>query len=1139
MGSAWRTTATLGLFMVGVAAFAGEGAQSAARAFAALLLILTVVHQVRTRPHLVATPWVLIATGGGLALVSALARLAHGLVIDESSPFPSYAEVPGYLGYVFVIASARSFWNHRSPRRDPAAALDGVLVATAAAVVVFTAVLSDYLRDDTFSTAHRLGNVGYSLLTLTLLGHVARLAVGPGLRNTPWRLIALATVAILANDLFLLLDSIGSTWAATFAGVTSPIAFLMATAALLHPESDTLTTAPTETAPQLSRGRVAMLGGALLTLPAALLGSLVWGTEPDLPILVVGSVALAGLSLARITLLFQANELAARLETAVADIGRQLLEVQDANDLAIGVARAVDLVIEDARFAVTVDGGTANRWLIRRDQHQGSIDFLLLGEEPAPNLRDLAGIWRDHEALVNVPLGDNGRFGAILAASSEIENPHRLGLQTVAAQITQALATLMLAEARFSQRAEQRLHALVEQSSDLVTVLGGDGTMAFVSPNAHRVLGSTPTALIGTPALTLVHPDDERAARNLLRTPTKPFEKPRATEIRLTTADGDYRWFDATARDFRDDPEVGGVVVTARDITEERAAKLGLLRSEQWFRGLVQNSSDIIAVLDDAGVFTYASPAVADLTGLKPRELQGRNFLELLPSDDPECLERVRRAIQSSTPNLRHLELPIERPDATRRTAEVTITDLRNDPSVRGLVLNIRDITVRKLLEEDLRHQVLHDDLTGLGSRVQFSNQLQAALDAPRDRSLVAALFIDVDDFKTINDSLGHAAGDQVLVDISSRLQSKLRLHDNAARFGGDEFAVVLTDVYGESDVTLVADRIVEELSQPVMLMGQEVRLGVSVGVAIDYDGSTTPEDLLRAADVAMYAAKAQGKGRWTMFEHSMADQTMEHFEISNSLGSAITNDELSVYYQPIVDLRDGLTVGVEALVRWNHPIRGMISPGQFVPIAERNGLIAPLGRWVLEQATAQVAAWRRRGHNIYASVNVSAVQLQADDIVNEILGIVDTAGLDRDAIVLELTESALINDFNLATQRIDALREAGLRVAIDDFGTGYATLTYADRFAADILKIDQSFVSRLEDHDESPIVSTVLSIADSMGADTVAEGIEVPDQHTRLLAMGCSLGQGYYFTRPAPAAVISQQLERELDGEALIGHGF
>ena len=748
-------------------------------------------------------------------------------------------------------------------------------------------------------------------------------------------------------------------------------------------------------------------------------------------------------------------------------------------------------------------------------------------------------MWRDHEALVEVPLGDNGRFGAILTASAEIANPHSLGLQTVAAQITQALATLTLAEARFTQRAEQRLHALVEQSSDLVTVLDGRGQMVFVSPNASRVLGSTSQALIGTTAAALVHPDDDKAARNLIRNPTKPFETPRATEIRLKTADGEYRWFDTTARDFRDDPEVSGVVVTARDITEERAAKLGLLRSEQWFRGLVQNSSDVIAVLDEAGVFTYASPAVTQLTGLEPRALRGRNFLELLPSDDLDSLDSARRAIRSASTHLRRLELSIERPDMTRRTAEVTITDLRNDPSVSGLVLNIRDITDRKLLEEDLRHQVLHDDLTGLGSRVQFSNQLQAALAAPRNGSIVAALFIDVDDFKTINDSLGHAAGDQVLVDISGRLRSRLRLHDNAARFGGDEFAVILTDVYGESDVTLVADRIVEELSQPVMLMGQEVRLGVSVGVAIDEDGSNSPEDLLRAADVAMYEAKAQGKGRWAMFEDSMADQTLERFEINNSLGNAIDNDELMVYYQPIVDLGTGLTVGVEALVRWNHPIRGMISPGQFVPIAERNGLIAPLGRWVLERATAQVSEWRERGHDIYASINVSAVQLQSDGIVTEILDVVDAAGIARHAVVLELTESALINDFNLVISRIDALREAGVRVAIDDFGTGYATLTYADRFAADILKIDQSFVARLEDNDESPIVTTVLSIAEAMGADTIAEGTEVPDQHTRLLAMGCSLGQGYYFTRPAPAEAISQQLLRELDGEALIGHGF
>ena len=454
-------------------------------------------------------------------------------------------------------------------------------------------------------------------------------------------------------------------------------------------------------------------------------------------------------------------------------------------------------------------------------------------------------------------------------------------------------------------------------------------------------------------------------------------------------------------------------------------------------------------------------------------------------------------------------------------------------------MLNIRDVTERRRLEEDLRHQVLHDDLTGLGSRVQFTNQLAEALDIPRrPGSSVAALFIDLDDFKNINDSLGHEAGDLVLVEISSRLHGRLRLHDTAARFGGDEFAVLLTDVYGESDVTLVADRIVEELSRPVELMGQEVRLSVSVGIALDRDGSQTPEDLLRAADVAMYEAKAQGKGRWALFEAKMADKTVERFEISNSLATAIEDDELMVYYQPIVDLRSGRTAGVEALVRWNHPIRGMVSPSAFIPLAERNGLIVPLGRSVLQKATSQVAAWRRDGHDIYASINISPVQLQLEGIVREVLDIVDGAGMDREGVVLELTESALINDFELVVSRIDELRSAGLRVAIDDFGTGYSTLRYAEEFSADILKIDQTFVARLETQDDSTIVSTVLSIAEGMGALTVAEGIEVPEQHRRLLALGCHYGQGYYFTRPAPAEAIEELLDRELDGQALTGHG-
>jgi len=478
--------------------------------------------------------------------------------------------------------------------------------------------------------------------------------------------------------------------------------------------------------------------------------------------------------------------------------------------------------------------------------------------------------------------------------------------------------------------------------------------------------------------------------------------------------------------------------------------------------------------------------------------------LEILSEEQILRLENLRRELTHNRVDSRIIEVELARRDGALRVVEVTLTDLRDDPSVAGMVLNIRDVTDRKQLEEDLRHQVLHDDLTGLGSRVQFSDQLTRALgEDRRSGGNVAVLFIDIDDFKNVNDSLGHVAGDQVLVEISARLRGRLRLHDRAARFGGDEFAVLLTDVYSDSDVTLVADRIVEELGQPISLMGQEVHLSVSVGIAIDEDGSQGPEDLLRAADVAMYQAKDAGKGRWEIFEAGMADKTMERFEISNALAAAIENEELMVYYQPIVELRNGHIAGLEALVRWSHPTRGMVSPASFIPIAERNGLILPLGRSVLRTATTQVAEWRDRGYDVYVSVNISAVQLASEGIVEEVLGIVDESGIDRSAVVLELTESALIADFSLVVDRINVLRSAGLRVAIDDFGTGYSTLTYASEFSADILKIDQSFVAKLEHDDQASIVSTVLSLAKAMGAETVAEGIETPGQHESLVALG------------------------------------
>lgn len=1141
MGRDSFRTIAVGVCLVALATFAGETAQAVAKAVAAVFLIAVILRRNRASRSERDRPWQYIAAGTSLVLVAAVIRLVHGASIGVENPFPSYAEIPAILGYICLIAACQSFWRLRSTRRDLEAALDGLLLTAATAVVVFSAILSDYLRDSTIDGWTRAGNVLYSILTLTLLGHIARLAVGPGTRNGSWRLLAVASSLLLTNDILLLLDSTGSSWALEAATVVTSLALVLGAAAFLHPLAPSLVETPEYREPRLTAVRTAMLAAALLTLPMALLAALVRDTEPDLPVLVTGSAALAVVSLVRISLLFRAKERVAGLDAALSESGRGLLDASSGSEIAVAASKTIRLVVGEAsRYAAIIGTREATRHLVIRLEGAEAAQILTLEAESAsPDLRDLIAVDSGASNFVELELGDRGRFGRILVeVAGNLDTAYGLALQTMSAQITQALVSLRLTEARFERRAEQRLSALVEQSSDLVVVIGADGLVQFASPNSERVLSIGNSEMIGMDPLVLCHPDESDALRALIDAPSTSDEVAVAAEFRLRTHGGTYRWFDVTTRDFSDNPEVAGVVLTARDVDETRAAKLGLQRSEQWFRGLVQNSSDVIAVIDDGGTFTYISPSANELLAHRPSSLRGQSFFDLIAPNQSGNVGEIRALMLDSMEGSHTIELALLRADGDERTVDVTITDLRKDHSVRGLVLNIRDITVRKQLEDDLRHQVLHDDLTGLGSRVQFTKQLEAALRTDRRAgSRVAALFIDLDDFKNINDSLGHAAGDQVLVEISSRLLGRLRLHDRAARFGGDEFAVLLTDVYTDSDVTLVADRIVEELSRPVDLMGHEVRLGVSVGIAMDEDGSQTPEDLLRAADVAMYEAKAKGKGRWALFESGMAEQTFERFEISNSLAAAIEGDELTVHYQPILDLFSGKTAGVEALVRWNHPERGMVSPASFIPLAERNGLIVPLGRKVLETALAQVALWRRRGHDIYASVNISPVQLQRDGIVAEVLELVDSSGIERSAVVLELTESALINDFELVVQRIDALRAAGLRVAIDDFGTGYATLKYADEFSADILKIDQSFVARLETQDDSTIVSTVLNIAAGMGAETVAEGIEVPDQHKRLLALGCRLGQGYYFARPADASTIGGLLSRELDGEALAGH--
>ncbi len=425
---------------------------------------------------------------------------------------------------------------------------------------------------------------------------------------------------------------------------------------------------------------------------------------------------------------------------------------------------------------------------------------------------------------------------------------------------------------------------------------------------------------------------------------------------------------------------------------------------------------------------------------------------------------------------------------------------------------------VRQLreLNNQLTHQAFHDPLTNLANRARLTDRVEHALDrAARLNQNVVVLFVDLDNFKAVNDSLGHAAGDQLLISVTERLRTCLRAVDTAARLAGDEFAVLLEEVEEPGDAIHVAERILQTLQVPFGLSDKEVFVNASIGIAFSHPGRTNADELLRNADVAMYAAKEAGKGRYEVFEARLHAAVLSRLALEADLRSAVERNELVVHYQPTVRLDNG-----ELLVRWNHPTRGMVPPSEFIASAETSGLIVPIGRWVLGEACQQLRQWQlaHPGRDLSVSVNLSARQLQEPTLVDEVADVLAWAGIAPCSLVLEITESVLVQDADLTVQRLRALKALGIRLAIDDFGTGYSSLSYLRRFPVDILKIDRSFVSGVGDgSQDSVLTEAIVMLARTLQLKVVAEGIEQPAQLAFLRELGCDLGEGYYFARPLP----------------------
>jgi diguanylate cyclase (GGDEF)-like protein/PAS domain S-box-containing protein len=572
---------------------------------------------------------------------------------------------------------------------------------------------------------------------------------------------------------------------------------------------------------------------------------------------------------------------------------------------------------------------------------------------------------------------------------------------------------------------------------------------------------------------------------------------------------------------------------------QKERAETSMRLSEDRFRSLIQHSSDITMVVDGEGGLSYVSPVVSQLLGFEPSELVGRRATEIVHADDHEYVRNRFASVPRTGADPSFLQqFRMQKKDGTYCNVEAVITDQRDRPSIGGYVANVRDVTERKEFEALLAHQALHDSLTGLANRqLTLDRAEQMLLRARRETGAVALCFIDLDNFKDTNDSLGHEAGDKLLCAVAVRLSHMLRAGDTVGRLGGDEF-VILTEGSSLADgPLLVAERIRGALHEPFFLEGYEgLPITVTASVGIATGDRPSAHELLRDADVALYRAKAVGKDCCVLFEPEMQSAAVDRLALKSNLYSALANEQFFLLYQPIFELDSMAVRGVEALVRWQHPTRGVISPDEFIPVLEENGLILSVGAWVLRQACAQAAQWHRQGYRLQMSVNVSMRQVASTDLVNDVVEALAASRLDPGAVTLEVTESVLMRDADATVAHLRRLKEVGVKIAIDDFGSGQSSLTYLRRFPIDELKIDRSFIAAIDGSRESTaLLYTLVELGRTLGLSTVAEGIETVSQLEGLRGEHCAFGQGFIFARPMTPEAVEPYLCKESAATAVV----
>jgi len=982
---------------------------------------IAVVVGIRRNKPRYALPWWLFAFGfllywmGDCYTYSYPKYILHGEV-----PFPSIGDAIYLTVYPAQMLGLLLLVRRRNPQRNRNTLIDAAILTLGLSLLSWILQIAPYLHDGSLELLPKLVSVAYPIGDIILLAAAIRLVLDGGRRQTSFYLMSAGIVSLLVTDFVYGVMTLDNTFHHQLLLDLGWFSYqLLWGTAALHPsmaamDEPAMSREAKDREAKLTPVRLSLLAGASLIAPVCIFVKELHRGDLDLMVIVCASVVLFGLVVMRMVDLVRQQERSAARERLLGRFGASLVACATREEMQQSALEVIVPLLEGPGVGVLclIEDGTLSAVARNDKQHW-----------PARVLPERVG-------TKLLALADEGSSSGVTLEPA-------------------VLAALALNE---------------EWTSRLVLAL----------PVRGGVLGLL-----------------------VLACPKEPSRQARGALVALAT-------------------QLALALEGAR-LTEEIHAQ----RSEARFASLVQNSSDLITVVGPDATITYQSPSSEHVLGYQPEELVGTRFDRLVAQEDAgQLLQLLADGSAYARRDGQVIECSLRHRDGEARQFEILHTNLLDDEHVRGIVLNARDISERKVFEAQLAHQAFHDPVTNLANRALFVERVRHAIGrARRDDSELGVMFLDIDDFKTINDSLGHGAGDAALIDVAKRLSNSIRSSDTAARFGGDEFVVLLEDLDSTDTATEVAERVLEDLRKPLVVAGKELVVRGSIGISILAGSSTIGADeLIRDADAAMYIAKRDGKGSYRLFEPEMHAGVLARLELRADLQRGLDGGQFELHYQPIIRLADGRVAGMEALLRWHHPERGLVQPGDFIPFAEETGLIVPIGRWVLREACLQAVAVQELWTDsppLYMCVNLSVRQLQHSDVIADVRDALEESGLDPKLLMIEITESMLIEDPEVAVVKLEEMRALGVRIAMDDFGTGYSSLSYLSRFPVDVIKMDRSFLGPESTREAADLSSAVVALGSSLALDVVAEGIEFDEQLNRLRDLGCELGQGFHFAHP------------------------